>query len=93
MPARSAAFFDLDRTLMAGSSGWHFVRAAYERGMIDRRRLAGDTLDALSFRLWGSTDAGTAQVRARVGTYLQGVTESELIRLATRVQVGSLHRL
>jgi HAD superfamily hydrolase (TIGR01490 family) len=90
---RSAAFFDLDRTLMAGSSGWHFVRAAYEHGMIDRRRLAGDTLDALKFRLWGSTDAGTAKVRARLGTYLEGVRERDLRRLAPRVLAGVLPRL
>jgi HAD superfamily hydrolase (TIGR01490 family) len=90
---RSAAFFDLDRTLMAGSSGWHFVRAAYEEGMIDRRRLAGDTLEALKFRLWGSTDAGTAKVRARLGTYLEGVSERDLRRLAPRVLAGVLPRL
>ncbi len=35
-----AAFFDLDKTLMAGSSGIFFARAAYETGMISRGRLA-----------------------------------------------------
>ena len=35
---RAAAFFDLDKTLMAGSSGIYFARAAYETGMITRRR-------------------------------------------------------
>jgi HAD superfamily hydrolase (TIGR01490 family) len=90
---RGAAFFDLDRTLMAGSSGWHFVRAAYEQGMIDRRRLAGDTLDALKFRLWGSTDAATAKIRARLGTYLEGVHERDLRRMAPRVLAGVLPRL
>jgi len=89
----SAAFFDLDRTLMAGSSGWHFVRAAYEQGMIDRRRLAGDLVDALRFRLWGSTDKGTARVRARMGTYLTGVKERDLRRMAPRVLAGVLPRL
>ena len=90
---RSAAFFDLDRTLMAGSSGWYFVRAAYEHGIIDRRRLAGDMLDALKFRLWGSTDAGTAKVRARMGTYLSGVRQRDLRRMAPRVLAGVLPRL
>jgi hypothetical protein len=67
---------------MAGSSGFHFVRAAYQQGMISRRRLAGDTLDAVKFRLWGSTDAGTAKVRARLGSYLEGVQERDLRRMA-----------
>jgi HAD superfamily hydrolase (TIGR01490 family) len=89
----SAAFFDLDRTLMAGSSGWYFIRAAYERGMIDRRRLAGDLVEAMKFRLWGSTDAGTAKVRARMGTYLGGVHERDLRRMAPRVLAGVLPRL
>ncbi len=78
---------------MAGSSGWYFVRAAYEQGMIDRRRLAGDLVDAMKFRLWGSTDAGTAKVRARMGTYLSGVAERDLRRMAPRVLAGVLPRL
>ena len=78
---------------MAGSSGWYFVRAAYEQGMIDRRRLAGDLVDAMKFRLWGSTDAGTAKVRARMGTYLAGVHERDLRRMAPRVLAGVLPRL
>jgi HAD superfamily hydrolase (TIGR01490 family) len=78
---------------MAGSSGWYFVRAAYEQGMIDRRRLAGDLVDAVRFRLVGSTDAGTAKVRARMGTYLEGVKERDLRRMAPRVLSGVLPRL
>jgi len=78
---------------MAGSSGLHFVRAAYAAGMIDRRRLAGDLVDGLRFRLWGSTDATTAKVRARLGTYIQGVPERDLRRMAPRVLAGVLPRL
>ncbi len=39
-PRQRAAFFDLDKTLMAGSSGVFFARAAYETGMISRRGLS-----------------------------------------------------
>jgi phosphoserine phosphatase len=52
---RAAAFFDLDKTLMSGSSGIFFARAAYESGMISRRRLARDAFENLRFRLRGST--------------------------------------
>ena len=34
-----AAFFDLDRTLMAGSSGLHWARAARGAGLLTRRRM------------------------------------------------------
>jgi HAD superfamily hydrolase (TIGR01490 family) len=78
---------------MAGSSGFHFIRAAYQQGMISRRRLAGHTLDAVKFRLWGSTDAGTAKVRARMGAYLEGVQERDIRRMAPRVLAGVLPRL
>jgi HAD superfamily hydrolase (TIGR01490 family) len=78
---------------MAGSSGLHFVRAAYEQGMISRRRMAGDLVDALRFRIWGSTDESTAKVRARLGDYLGGVREVDLRRLAPRVLAGVLPRL
>jgi HAD superfamily hydrolase (TIGR01490 family) len=78
---------------MAGSSGLHFVRAAYAHGMVSRRRLAGDTWRALRFRLWGSTDAGAARVRARMGSYIEGVHERDLRRLAPRVLAGVLPRL
>jgi HAD superfamily hydrolase (TIGR01490 family) len=78
---------------MAGSSGFHFIRAAYQQGMISRRRLAGHTLDAVKFRLWGSTDAGTARARARLGAYLEGVQERDIRRMAPRVLAGVLPRL
>jgi HAD superfamily hydrolase (TIGR01490 family) len=78
---------------MAGSSGFHFVRAAYARGMISRGRLARDTWAAVTFRLFGSTDATTAKVRARMGSYIEGVPVREMRRLAPRVLAGVLPRL
>jgi HAD superfamily hydrolase (TIGR01490 family) len=78
---------------MAGSSGFHFVRAAYGAGMISRRRLAGDTWAALRFRLFGSTDAATAKVRSRMGAYIEGRNVREMQRLAPRVLAGVLPRL
>src|SRR5271170_4506696 len=90
---RTAAFFDLDRTLMAGSSGIFFARAAYETGMISRRRLARDAYENLRFRLRGSTDDRADQVRKRVGEMISGVPVRELQRLSPRVLAGVLPRL
>jgi HAD superfamily phosphoserine phosphatase-like hydrolase len=70
---RAAAFFDLDRTLMAGSSGIYFARAAFESGMISRRRLARDAAENVRFRLRGSTDERADAVRTRVGEMIAGV--------------------
>ncbi len=90
---RGAAFFDLDKTLMAGSSGIFFARAAYETGMISRRRLARDAYENLRFRLLGSTDERADDVRRRVGAMIAGVRVRDLQRLSPRVLSGVLPRL
>jgi HAD superfamily hydrolase (TIGR01490 family) len=90
---KGAAFFDLDRTLMAGSSAFQFGRAAYKSGLVSRRRLASDAWDNVMFRLRGSTDAGTDALRERVGQMLEGVRVRELQRLAPDVLAGVLPRL
>jgi len=92
-PARAAAFFDLDKTLMAGSSGIFFARAAYETGMISRRRLVRDIYENLRFRLRGSTDDRADDLRRRVGEMIAGVRVRDLQRLSPRVLAGVLPRL
>ena len=89
----SAAFFDLDRTLMAGSSGFHWARAAYRAGLLSRRRLAADAWENIKFRLRGSTDAATDAVRERVSNMIAGQRVVDLGRLAPQVLAGVLPRL
>jgi HAD superfamily hydrolase (TIGR01490 family) len=90
---KGAAFFDLDRTLMAGSSAFQFGRAAYKAGIVTRRQLAGDAWENVMFRLRGSTDAGTDALRERIGQMLEGVRVRQLQRLAPEVLAGVLPRL
>jgi len=91
--AEAAAFFDLDRTLMAGSSGFHWARAAYRAGLVSRGRLAADAWENLKFRLRGSTDEATDAVRERVGKMIAGQRVRDLGRLAPQVLAGVLPRL
>lgn len=88
-----AAFFDLDRTLMAGSSGLHWARAARSSGLVTRRKMAGYAWKNVKFRLRGSTDEETDAVRAEVATMLEGVRVRDLQRLAPKVLAGVLPRL
>ena len=90
---RTAAFFDLDRTLMAGSSGIFFAKAAYQSGMISRSRLARDVYENLRFRLRGSTDDRADEVRRRVGEMIADVPVRNLQRLSPQVLAGVLPRL
>jgi HAD superfamily hydrolase (TIGR01490 family) len=90
---RGAAFFDLDRTLIAGSSSFQFGRVAYRAGMLTRADLARDAYENVKFRLQGSTDASTDLVRERVGKMLQGANVRDLQRLSGPVLAGVLPRL
>ena len=90
---RGAAFFDLDRTLMAGSSAFEFARASYKAGLTTRRQLAADAWANLRFRLRGSTDEQTEALKERVFSSLQGVRVRDLERLAPDVLAGILPRV
>src|SRR3954452_887938 len=90
---RAAAFFDLDRTLMAGSSGLHWARAAYRAGLVGRRQMAGDAWANIRFRLRGSTDEETEAVKDRLGEFLEGRPVKDLERLGPQVLAGVLPRL
>lgn len=90
---RAAAFFDLDKTLVAGSSGFYWARAAAATGLISRRRLAADGWENLKFRLRGSTDESTQKVWERAGAFIAGQRVRDFERLAPRVLAGLLPRL
>jgi HAD superfamily hydrolase (TIGR01490 family) len=89
----AGVFFDLDRTLMAGSSGFHWARAARRAGLTTRRQLAGDAIENIRFRLHGSTDEATHEVQKRVGAFLKDRRVAELERLNPMVLAGVLPRL
>jgi HAD superfamily hydrolase (TIGR01490 family) len=90
---RGAAFFDLDRTLIAGSSAFEFARASYKAGLTTRRQLAADGLANLRFRLRGSTDEGTEVLKERVMAALKDVRVRDVERLGADVLAGLLPRV
>jgi HAD superfamily hydrolase (TIGR01490 family) len=90
---RGAAFFDLDRTLMAGSSGLHWARAARGAGLVTRRRMVRYGWQNIKFRLKGSTDQATDRVRREVGEMIKGQRVVDMQRLAPKVLAGVLPRL
>jgi HAD superfamily hydrolase (TIGR01490 family) len=92
-PGIGVAFFDLDRTLIAGSSAFQFGRAAFKAGLLDRKQLARDAWENVLFRLKGSTDERTAKLKQRMGEALAGVRVRDMQRLAPEVLAGVLPRL
>jgi HAD superfamily hydrolase (TIGR01490 family) len=93
MPMKPAAFFDLDKTLMAGSSGLHFARAAARNGMVSRRQMARWGLDNVRFRLRGVTDDQTDAVIAQIKELLRGVRERDLAWMAPEVLAAVIPRI
>jgi len=90
---RAAAFFDLDKTLVEGSSAIDFARASFKRGLLSRRQLAKDLWANLKFRLNGSTDHSTEMLRARVLDAIAGTRVIDLMRLGPDVFATLLPRV
>ena len=90
---RAAAFFDLDKTLIEGSSAIDFARASFKRGLLSRRQMAKDLLANVRFRLQGSTDVGTEQLRNRVLDAIAGMRQRDLARIGPDVLATLLPRL
>jgi HAD superfamily hydrolase (TIGR01490 family) len=89
---RAAAFFDLDKTLIEGSSAIHFGRAAYRRGLVTKRQLARDLVANVRFRLRGSTDEETDALRQRILDSIAGHRVVDLARLGPEMLAGILPR-
>jgi HAD superfamily hydrolase (TIGR01490 family) len=78
---------------MEGSSAFQFGRAAYKAGLMNRRRLLADAWANLRFRLRGSTDEGTRELRDRISASLAGTRVRDLERLGPDVLAGVLPRI
>jgi HAD superfamily hydrolase (TIGR01490 family) len=93
MAGQPAAFFDLDKTLMEGSSAFQFGRVAYRRGWMTRRQLARDIWANIKFRLEGSDDDKIDALRDRIFESISGQRVVDLARLTPEVLARILPRL
>jgi len=92
-PPRAAAFFDLDKTLMAGSSGMQFARIAAKQGIVSRRLLAGWGWEHFRYRLRGTTDSRTAEVLKVARELITGVAAKTIDRMGPEVMAAILPRV
>jgi HAD superfamily hydrolase (TIGR01490 family) len=77
----AAAFFDLDRTLMRGSSGAALARTFRRHGLIDNRQLVRAALWQLRFAALGADEAAVRAAAERGVAVLRGLPVAELRRL------------
>ena len=79
-PARRAAFFDLDKTLIPGSSLFLLARGLYDRDMFRVRDLLRFGWGQLMFRLRGEQAKKITQSRESGLDFVTGRSRSELIQ-------------
>ena len=81
----SAAFFDLDRTLISGSSAFVLGVAAWRAGLVPPRQFGKDAVGAVAFRYSGASDGTSTGVRDRILGAVKGVRVEDLVALNVEI--------
>jgi len=82
----TAAFFDVDNTLMQGASIFHLARGLHRRKFFTTRDLAAAAWKQAHFRIVGSEDPEhVAEARAQALSFIAGHPVSELESLAEEI--------
>src|SRR3978361_2554806 len=89
---KAAAFFDLDKTLVAGSSGMELARVAARGGVVSRRQLWGWGVEHLRYRLRGTTDERTNEVLKVARDLITGVPATTIERMGPEGMAAVLPR-
>jgi HAD superfamily hydrolase (TIGR01490 family) len=84
-PRPAAAFFDLDRTLIRGSSVFVLGVVAWRRGLVPTSDLVDDAVNAILFRFGGSSDEKTAAVRDRILSAIRSRSVDDLFDLGDEI--------
>src|SRR3954452_14863272 len=87
---RSAAFFDLDKTVIAKSTALAFGRPFYRDGLISRRDVVKSAYAQLMFRLGGG---GDEQGMARTRDYLAALTKGWRVEQVQQIIAETLDEL
>ncbi|MGC5009436.1 HAD family hydrolase [Streptosporangium sp. DT93] len=82
----SAAFFDVDNTMMRGASIYHFARGLASRGLFTSRDLFRFALGQVVFRVRGDENpAHIAEARETALAFVAGNTVEEIVRLGEEI--------
>jgi HAD superfamily hydrolase (TIGR01490 family) len=79
------ALFDLDRTLIPGSSLVSLARALVARGAVRRRALVQGVAANAVFTRWGASDATADRLRGRALAAMSGIEREPLLSVCDEV--------
>jgi HAD superfamily hydrolase (TIGR01490 family) len=83
-----AAFFDVDKTLLPGSSLYLFARGLYRRGFYTLRDIAGFAFGQFVFRLTGAEgQSGMEAARESALAFIEGKHQGDLVQLGHDIVV------
>ena len=83
-----AAFFDVDKTLLPGSSMYLFARGLYRRGFYTVRDIAGFAFGQLVFRLTGAEGRrGMEAAREQALAFIEGKRRDDLTQIGHDIVV------
>ena len=89
----AAAFFDLDRTLIGGSSVFVFAVVARQHKMMSVGDIARDAASAAAFKMVGASDDKADSVRERILGAIAEVPQTDLLALGDDILPTLLARV
>lgn len=81
----SAAFFDLDNTLVQGASLFHLARGLTAHGLLTRREVAGHAFRQVRFRLFGEHSGMIDEVQEHALDFVRGHEVATLEKICEAV--------
>jgi HAD superfamily hydrolase (TIGR01490 family) len=88
LPSHRAAFFDVDKTLLPGSSLYLLARGMYRRGYYTWRDIAGFALAQITFRITGAEGKrGMEAARESALAFIEGKSQADLVQLGHDIVV------
>lgn len=82
---RTAAFFDVDNTMMMGASIYHFARGMAARKYFTTRDLARFAWQQVTFRISGENSQDMMATREAALAFVAGMNVGEIVRLGEEV--------
>ena len=82
---RTAAFFDVDNTVLRGASIFHLAKGLWKRGFFTGRDIAAMLWKQVHFALVGENLAHMAKIRDQALTFVAGHTVDEIERIGEEV--------
>lgn len=86
-----AAFFDVDRTLVAGASGFHLAAPMRRRGLLTTRQLARSILMGFAFQAQGTNHQQLDRFTETLGELVRGWDRETLVQVVAEELEQRVH--